>query len=499
MMPVSSSPLVLGLVVGMLAIAPCAWAGVQIWPAPPGEKLYDGYTVRVDGRPAPVYACRVSAAPFNQVWPGYQRPIDQTELAGFATWDMAGAVTVRIEAARPFSSVVVRPLALGIRPTVDGRSVTFRLAKPGQIAVEFDGPHHALHLFANAPEKAAPKAHADNVLYFGPGVHHPGKLHLRSGQTLYVAGGAVVYTAVDVRQAKGVRILGRGVIDTSEYERGQGGGCIRLTDSSDVQIDGVILRDPDVWCLAAFGCENLSISNVKLIGLWRYNADGIDICNSRNVSIRGCFVRSFDDGIVVKGLRWGPGDAHDRPDANIEARNLVVWCDWGKALEIGAETSAPEIRDIRFQDIDIIRTTHVAMDIQNGDRAVVSHVRYANIRVEIDDHTPTPKMQTAREERYADDPGNTTFPILIAIVIDRNAYSQDTQRGHIRDIEYRDISVIGRRTLASYIRGLDQDHRVEGVTIRNLRMGGRRISTPEAARIAIGPFAEDVSIAEGGR
>ena len=40
-------------------------------------------------------------------------------------------------------------------------------------------------------------------------------------ETLYIAGGAVVYTAVAALDATNVCILGRGIIDTSEYERGK--------------------------------------------------------------------------------------------------------------------------------------------------------------------------------------------------------------------------------------------------------------------------------------
>jgi hypothetical protein len=58
--------------------------GVRNWPAPDGEALSEHYELRVNGQAVPVYACRVSAVPFNQVWPGYQRPLDQTELAGNA-------------------------------------------------------------------------------------------------------------------------------------------------------------------------------------------------------------------------------------------------------------------------------------------------------------------------------------------------------------------------------------------------------------------------------
>jgi len=69
--------------------------GVVTWPAPAGETLSEDYTLRVNGRAVPVYSCRVSAVPFNQVWPGYQRPVDQTELAGFAYWEMTRPVTVK--------------------------------------------------------------------------------------------------------------------------------------------------------------------------------------------------------------------------------------------------------------------------------------------------------------------------------------------------------------------------------------------------------------------
>ncbi len=475
-----------------------AEAAVETWPAPAGERLYEDYAVRVNGKPVSVYECRVSAVPYNQVWPGYQRPIDQTELAGFATWGMSGPVTVEVTAKRPFSSVAVRPTSRGIKPVVKGQTITFRLAKPGQLTVEFDGYHHALHLFANPPAEKAPKAGPD-VLVFGPGVHRPGKLQLKSGQTVYVAGGAVVHTAIDARQATGVRILGRGIIDTSEYERDKGGGCIRLSDCSDVKIEGVILRDSDVWTLAAFGCRNVSISNVKLIGLWRYNADGIDICNSQDVTLHDSFIRSFDDGVVIKGLNWGPTGYHERPDRGIRVSNMVVWCDWGKALEIGAETSAPEIHDIEFRDIDIIRTTHIAIDIQAGDRADIHDIRYEDIRVEIDDRTPLPRMQGSREEKYAEDMTNQSFPILIAIVIDRNNYSQDKERGRVRDVNLRNVTVLGTRKPPSFVRGLDAEHTVNGVTIQGLRIGGRIVATAEEAHLSVGPFAAGVVFTAGAK
>ena len=131
-------------------------AEVVTWPAPAGEKLSEDYTLRVNGKQVPVYACRVSAMPYNQVWPGYQRPIDQTEMAGFAYWEMSGPVRVEVTSKRPFRTVAIKPGSRGVQASVKGQQIAFRLPKPGQFTVELDGTHHALHLFADPPETGAP-------------------------------------------------------------------------------------------------------------------------------------------------------------------------------------------------------------------------------------------------------------------------------------------------------------------------------------------------------
>jgi hypothetical protein len=480
---------------------------VVTWPAPAGEKLFEDYTMRVNGQAVPVYSCRVSAMPFDQVWPGYQRPMDQTELAGFAYWGMTGPVTVEVVAKRPFKSVAVRPSSRGIQAAIKGQRITFQLSRPGQFTVELDGTHHALHLFADPLEADTPRPGDPNVLYFGPGIHKPGKIQLKDGQTVYVSGGAVVYAVIDGRGVSGVRILGRGVIDTSEFVRGQGHGSIHLSDCSDVKIDGVILRDPDEWCISAFGCRNLTVSDVKLIGLWRYNTDGIDICNSQDVTIRGSFIRSFDDSIVLKGLNWGPQTYGQRPVRHVRASNLVVWCDWGRALEIGAETSAPEITDVVFHDIDVIRNTHIAMDIQHGDRAAIHDIRYEDVRVEVDDFNPMPVIQQRPGEKYnprsqgvaAACGGCATLPAqggylpnLFVIVIHPTAATRDRQAGTVRDIIFKGISATGKMMLPSAFTGLDATHDVRGVSIENLRFNGRRVTNGAGAHLQIGKYVQEV-------
>ena len=315
----------------------CA-AHVTSWPAPAGEKMSESIVLLVEGQRIPVYECRVSAVPFNQVWPGYQRPLDQTEMAAFAYWEMDGAARVEVQARQLVQTVAVRPSSLGIKPTVDGNRIVFELPRPRPVVVEINGSHHALHLFASPPERDKPAENQHGVRYFGPGVHRPGKIMLQSGETVYIAGGAVVHGSIQAHGAANIRVLGRGIIDCSDFERGKGGGAIRLSDCRDIRIEGVVMRDPDVWCCTLLGCTDAEIANVKLIGLWRYNSDGIDLCNSQHVTVRDCFVRSFDDSLVLKGLKSRRGSFDDRPVRDVRASGCVIWNDWGRAFEIGAET-----------------------------------------------------------------------------------------------------------------------------------------------------------------
>ena len=479
-------------------------AKATISPAPIDETLSQDYWVTVGGISVPVYCCRVSAMPFNQVWPGYQRPVDQTELAAFAYCDAAGPLSIQITARREIQSVVVRPSSRNITPTVKGQLISFEVAGPGQFTVEVNGWHHALHLFVNPPEHAAPSPTEANVRYFGPGQHRPGKIVLESNQTVYVAAGAVVYGSIHARGADNIRILGRGIVDVSESERGQAGGAIRLEDCTNITIDGLVLRDPDVWCCSLFGCSKAEISNLKLVGLWRYNSDGIDLCNCQEVRVRDCFVRAYDDCIVLKGLRDEEArnglPFHERPVHGILVERCVIWNDWGRALEIGAETSAPEISDVVFRDCDIIHACDIALDIQHGDRATVHDIRFENIRVEGDDFTLRPNFQQTPDDKYTVNPQDDYQLRLLNIIISPNFYSLDKQAGVVRNIVFRDITVTSKRFLPSCFRGFDAQHDIVGVTIDNLRVNGRRCAGAAEAQLEIQPHVSDVTfVAQAGR
>jgi len=201
---------------------------------------------------------------------------------------------------------------------------------------------------------------------------------------------------------------------------------------------------------------------------------------------------------VIKGLKFGANSFDDRPVRKVRFRRCVVWCDWGRAMEIGAETCAPEIADVVFEDCDIVRTTHIAMDIQHGDRAAVRDIRFENIRVEIDQDNPRPRMQRTAEEQYQPALEDRYCPTLLEIVIRQNNYSQDDQRGTVRDVVFKDIEVTGPHVAPSSFRGFDAEHDVAGVTIANLRFNGRSAGHAQEARLQIGPHVSRVQFAEAG-
>ena len=480
---------------------------LKTYPVPHEAELSGDYSLLVNGREVHVYKARVSAMPFNQVWPGYQRPIDQTELASFGYWDMTGPVEVEVISSRPVKEVVIRPLARGIIPTVKNNRITFTMPGPGPCTVEINGVHFALHLFGKPFEgatpdfgqgrvldasvykelytrKPAPDPKDFEVLFFPPGIYEVGKITVRPGQTVYISGGAVVYGVIEGRHASGIRILGRGILDGSHVPRintfgvtspVQPFGTILLYDCEDVEISGIVIRDSNCYAITPIACRRVRIADVSIIGQWRYNTDGIDLLNCENVLIEKCFVRTFDDSIVIAGISdvsiLGDYQIGNRPSRDITVRDCVIWNDWGRALEIGALTHAEEITDVAYLNCDIIHTTHVALDIQNGDHALVRNISYEDIRVELDDHAQTPVFQKHLMEKYRDDGHGTYCPLLFVLEVKSLIYSVSKERGHISHVSLRNVRTIGSKIPKSYMAGYDAQHQVDDVTIDHLRIG----------------------------
>jgi hypothetical protein len=408
----------------------CQRSATVLYDAPAQEKKSNDFEMYVGDKPVFVYQARVSRHPVNQIWPGYQRPLNQTELASFAYFDIDGKTEIRINSARDIKTLDILPKEYGIVPVIEGNTIKFNINKPCQFVVEVNGYHHALHIFANPVEKLTIDKKDPKVHYFGPGVHEAGVITLGSNETVYIDGGAIVYGVIESTGTRNIKIMGRGILDASKIERGAAPNLISLKNCSNALITGIILRDPHEWTVVPNNCDSITIDNIKLIGLWRYNADGIDLVNSSNIIIRNSFIRSFDDGIVIKGLKTAYSEQNNTIE-NIHVDSCVLWNDWGRALELGAETVTDTMKNISFSNCYIPHFTTAAMDIQNCDRGVVKNIRYKNIFIgdPISDSLRignSPIVQRA-------------WGKILVLGIYGTFYSADTIRGHIKDIYFTNI------------------------------------------------------------
>jgi len=412
------------------------------------------YRVYAGGAPLFVHEARVSARPVNQVWRGYQRPVQQTEPAAFVSFDMNKPVELRVVCNFEVFNAFLRPDGAGIAARRKDDEVYVTLDKPGNYTLDVNGAHNALHIFANPPAARPP----EGALYFGPGIHKPGVIQAQSGQTIYLDEGAIVYGAVIVRECENVRVTGRGILDGSRFHREKQNNVLLLEGSRGVTVDGIVLRDAPTYALSATACENLTINNVKVIGQWRYNADGLDLHNTRHARITDCFVRTFDDCIVLKSRAEYQGySAGAMCMEDVRVERCVLWNDWGRALEIGAETVGAYMRDIAFRDCDVMHFLFIACDVQACGDAEIYGVTFEDIRV-------GEPLDPACEPR------------LIEIFIRPMCWLSVEKLGSVRDIVFRDIKYTGRTSVPCRFIGYDKDSDIAGVSLERVVVNGKALT-----------------------
>lgn len=441
------------------------------------------YSVTVNGIECTAYACDVSSMPFNRFWPGYQRNKNQTEKAAFINFYSDDVVEIKVKYNGNMVSPIIRPSSKNISIKQDDECISFELTESGNYVFEPCGEHFALHIFFNKfKDKCNPK---DATYYFGPGIHNPLLLNLKDNDIVYIHPEAVVFTSIYAENAKNIRIFGGGVLNNSCQERVDGGchvkypyGNIRIWDSSDICIEDVILVDSSNFVLSLYNCKNILIDNVKLVGHWRYNTDGIDLVNSCGAIIRNCFVRSFDDGIVIKAI--GDCDICE----NILVENCVVWCGWGKTLELGLETAAKEYNNITFRNCDLIHNSTGAMAISNGHHANIHNISYENIGVEFQKTNRPQVMQNSDDDVYYWD-GKPYMENLIkltnwkmSVLYEKSNLSSIDEYGYTHDIKYKNIYVycdydIDKLNIS--IVSETPDTPIENIKIENIYLNGKKI------------------------
>ncbi len=446
-----------------------ASGGIVTYAAPAGDFLSGDYQVQAGGQKVDVYGARVLDPPFAGKEYDYGGPYS------FANFDMAGPVTVRITSERSLRDTVIRPQSPAVRMTVvDDHTLSLALDRPCKISVEPDGRKGPLLLFANPLETDAPKDGDPNVVYFGPGVHKPEKIALGTGQTLYLAGGSVVKAEV-LAHGERIRIRGRGILDGSDWEwrKGPVGNLIAIRNCTDVEVTGVTLRGSSHWTIVPRNSRNVTIRNVKLCNSRVQNDDGINPCNSQDVLITDCFIRSDDDCVALKGLDF------NGPNSNVEritVENSILWCDRARIFLLGHESRAGYMRNVTLRNLDIIHFTMTPFLLEPGEDMRLEDITVEDIRIHGE--------------------GQREFIRLRPVV---NQYMRKKVPGFIRNVRFRNVTLEGKPgAYLVQIQGADAGHDVRGVAFENVSILESSL-TKESAPVRIGEDTSDIRFSAGDR
>ena len=446
---------------------------LAVYPAPANAVLNKDFTVKVrqNGKPwrsLSVYTVIVDKVSNNK---------HNAEKASMCYFDFSGEVEVSVTFNKgAVTQARLRPLSYNIPHSVNGKTILFKLNKPANLSVEVNGDiFHNLHLFANPVDDFNPDLRDTNLLYFGPGIHEiKGKvLHVPSGKTVYLAGGAILRGQILIKDAQHVRVLGRGMVDQS-IKVG-----VRIANSKNVEVDGV-------FCTQCFtgGSDSVTIRNVKSMSYYGWG-DGMNVISSSNVLIDRVFNRNSDDCTTVYGTRLG----FTGSSRNITMQNSTLWADVAHPILIGTHGNTPNpdvLENLTYINIDILDHKEAQIDYQGclsinaGDNNLVRNVRFENIRIEDFRQGQLVNIRVFFNSKYCTAPG----------------------RG-VENVLFKDIVYNGRHAGMSIIAGYDEERKVKNIVFENLVINGRVISdgmeekpawykTSDIANFAIGEHVEGV-------
>ena len=405
----------------------------------------------------------------------YRASVNATSLdvlshsaAEHTSFECSGDVVVQLDVAGPAGAVVVRPLRLGITPQISGGRVTFSVKGPQNLQIEIEGKP-LLYIYALPPAKPAPTG--PKVKRFEGGkIYDAGMIVLGEDETCWIEAGAVVRGSIRATDVSGVRIGGYGILDGSYWveHEARRRKAIVLDHCRKVSVETILMLSPCHWMLVLGACTDVDVSGVREIAD-DVSSDGIDIAGSRRVRITGCCLHNGDDNIAIKAICNKAGQ-DDRvpvgfPDEDWKGmvEDVVVsGCIFynihgGSAMEIGYETSTDHIRNVRFEDIDVLAVHQFGsvFGIHNGDRARVENIVWDNIRVE------------------------HHFDTLIDFRVLRSRWNLDAERGFVGNVTIRNVKALQSIHNAGYtvsiICGYDAAHPVMGVTFENFELGGRLV------------------------
>lgn len=426
---------------------------VEVHPVPDGIPQNDSFEVRVRsgrrGRWQTVGVYNTTLKAINAATGG-----DQVHQSSVAYFDFSGEVDVKITYTKgDIDKARIRPLSYGIEPDVDGDCLRFTLTEPRKVVVEVnDELFDCLHLLANPVDENAPDPDDPDVVYFGPGLHTGEGVTVESGQTVYIAGGAVVKRNVYFDNVENAVLRGRGMIYGVEW------GAAPIRSSRNILVEGItIMNNPTGNAMDIAESEQVTVRGLSYFSSGKWG-DGIDVFCSSDVLIEGAFMRSSDDCIALYSHRSNYyGDVR-----NVTVRGCALWADVAHPINVGTHgnTDEPEVlENIVISDVDILDHREPQMDYQGcialnpGDSNLVRNVRVQDVRIEDFRWGQIIHMRVAYNPKY-----NTSVG-----------------RG-IESVFVRNLSYEGTRAGTALLLGYDAEHGIDDVVFQNFSVNGTVIA-----------------------
>jgi hypothetical protein len=391
--------------------------------------------------------------------------INMQQSVAWTCFSFSGTIKIAIKF-KPgnINEFKVLPTAAGIQGFIVNNDILeLVINKPEKLAIVINGDYlNPLFLFADAPEVGVPdkntrgtlvikpgdnlsrvkkKASTSHTLYFEPGVHNIGVgFEVFSNQTIYLAGGAYVLGTFHGMNACNVNFRGRGILSgdsiSREYvyrlkgkpyqqsvvERMRYHAINMLAEdnkkswntfadypgvgSDNLNIEGITIASPRQFFIRASGVP-ITIHNVKMVGSWPYNTDGVSAIGQANTTVYDCFFNNNDDAIYVNPdyvnihhcifwqnnngcvfqFSWG-GDPKNHKGGYIHDNDIVFsgyTNDANNRMIIGSRKSGPgDITDIYFKNIRIEGPVWCLFRLEtngSGNLGSISNIRFENITV----------------------------------------------------------------------------------------------------------------------
>ena len=292
------------------------------------------------------------------------------------------------------------------------------------------------------------------IVVFPPGSFHSGALtllpntswHMMSHSTLQASENIEDYPSGRFISGKGligVSITGHGVIDgagdkfwdENHKPKARPEPWIELEDCKHLSISGIRFQNSPSHTLKVAKSEHINIQNISIVNPFEGpNTDGIDIVNSRNVTISDTYISTGDDAICLKSNR---GIVE-----NVTVTNCILESD-DAAIKFGTG-SRVSIRYCTFSN-NIIKKSRYGIALFMLDGGVFEHNLFSGLIIENDSR-----------HKYQ-------YPIYIDIdkrVADRNY-------GDVRDNTFSNIQAVtnGKILISGH-----PESNVERLILRNITL-----------------------------